>query len=81
MHQRAKTAMTVGLVTAPMVSACASASGASGKPGPPPKAHQAAQCSSSDTAPRNPANPLDTAAFTGTDPLAGAHLFVESPWQ
>jgi hypothetical protein len=45
------------------------------------RAHAAAQCSSSDTSPRNPANPLDTAGFTGTDPLSGAHLFVESPWQ
>jgi len=43
-------------------------------------AHAAAQCSSSDTAPPNPANPLDTPGLTGTNPLAGAHLFVESPW-
>ena len=43
-------------------------------------AHAAAQCSSSDTAPRNPVNPLDTPGFTGTNPLVGAHLFVESPW-
>jgi hypothetical protein len=81
MHSRAKTVMTVGLVAALVLAAWASTSGASGKPGAPPKAHQAAQCSSSDTGPRNPANPLDTAGFTGTDPLAGAHLFVESPWQ
>jgi hypothetical protein len=40
----------------------------------------AQQCSSSDTAPRNATNPLDTVGFTGSDPLAGAHLFVESPW-
>ena len=52
-----------------------SASGAS------PKGHAASQCISSDTSPRNPANPLDTPGFTGTDPLAGANLFVESPWQ
>lgn len=38
------------------------------------------QCSSSHTAPRNAINPLDTAGFTGIDPLNGAHLFVESPW-
>jgi Glycosyl hydrolases family 6 len=44
-------------------------------------AHGAGQCSSSDTGPRNPADPLDTAGFTGSNPLAGAHLFVESPWQ
>ena len=44
-------------------------------------AHAAGQCSSTDTGPQNPANPLDTAGFSGTDPLAGAHLFVESPWQ
>jgi hypothetical protein len=43
-------------------------------------AHAAAQCSSSDTGPRNRVNPLDTPGFTGTNPLAGAHLFVESPW-
>jgi endoglucanase len=59
-------ALALGLVTA--------TSGAQ------PAAHAAAQCSSSDTGPRNPANPLDTAGFTGTNPLAGAHLFVESPW-
>jgi endoglucanase len=48
-----------------------------------PNAHAAyaQQCASRDTRPRNPANPLDTAGFSGTDPLAGAHLFVESPWQ
>lgn len=38
------------------------------------------QCTSTDTAPPNPANPLGTPNFTGTDPLAGANLFVESPW-
>ena len=43
-------------------------------------AHAAAQCSSSDRAPHNPVNPLDTPGFAGTNPLAGAHLFVESPW-
>ncbi|MBV9338945.1 MAG: glycoside hydrolase family 6 protein [Solirubrobacterales bacterium] len=43
-------------------------------------AHVATQCSSSDTAPRNPNNPLDTPGLAGTNPLAGAHLFVESPW-
>jgi Glycosyl hydrolases family 6 len=46
-----------------------------------PTAHAAAQCASTDNGPHNPANPLDTTGFTGTDPLAGAHLFVESPWQ
>jgi hypothetical protein len=45
-----------------------------------PVSHAAAQCASTDTGPNNPANPLDTPGFTGTDPLAGAHLFVESPW-
>ncbi len=44
-------------------------------------AHAAAQCASSDTGPHNPANPLDTSGFTGTNPVSGAHLFVESPWQ
>lgn len=43
-------------------------------------AHPAAGCASSDHATRNPANPLDTPGFTGTNPLAGAHLFVENPW-
>jgi endoglucanase len=52
-----------------------------GTSGARPKAHAAAQCSSSDTGPNNPANPLDTPGFTGTNPLAGAHLFVESPWK
>ena len=40
----------------------------------------AQQCSSSDATARNPLNPLDTAQFTGSDPLDNAHLFVESPW-
>lgn len=39
-----------------------------------------ADCSSQDTSPRNAANPLDTPGFVGGNPLAGAHLFVESPW-
>lgn len=48
-----------------------------------PRVHAAyaQQCASNDNGPRNPANPLDTAGFTGTDPLDSAHLFVESPWQ
>jgi hypothetical protein len=44
-------------------------------------AHAAAPCTSSDTGPHNPADPLDTPGLTGADPLSGAHLFVESPWQ
>lgn len=40
----------------------------------------APQCSSPDTSPHNPQNPLHTAGFSGTNPLARAHLFVESPW-
>lgn len=52
-----------------------------GASGASPAAHQAAGCSSSDTSAHNPANPLDTPGFTGTNPLAGANLFVESPWQ
>lgn len=51
-----------------------------GASGARPAAHAAAQCSSPDTGPHHPANPLDTPGFTGTNPLAGAHLFVESPW-
>jgi len=43
-------------------------------------AHVATQCSSSDHSPPNPGNPLDTPGFSGTNPLQGAHLFVESPW-
>lgn len=38
------------------------------------------QCASRDTAPHDPANPLGSPGFTGSDPLAGAHLFVENPW-
>ena len=47
-----------------------------------PHAHgaYARQCSSPDASPRNPSNPLDTPNFSGSDPLTGAHLFVESPW-
>jgi hypothetical protein len=75
MHARAKSSLviTIGLVAALSLVAWTGASGA--------RPHQAAQCSSTDTGPRNPANPLDTAGFTGTDPLSGADLFVESPWQ
>jgi Glycosyl hydrolases family 6 len=62
----------LGLLAVGVVSGSSSAS---------PKAHAAGQCASSDTSPHNPANPLDTPGFTGTDPLAGANLFVESPWQ
>ncbi|MBV9606841.1 MAG: glycoside hydrolase family 6 protein [Solirubrobacterales bacterium] len=51
-----------------------------GTSGASPTAHAAAACSSSDTGPHNPGNPLDTPGFTGSNPLAGAHLFVESPW-
>ncbi len=54
---------------------------ASGASGAGPQAHPAQVCSSSDNGPRNPANPLDAAGFSGTNPLSGAHLFVESPWQ
>jgi hypothetical protein len=78
MHPRAKFVITVGLVAALALATWAGTSGASGTPA---KAHQSAQCSSSDNGPRNPANPLDTPGFSGTDPLAGANLFVESPWQ
>lgn len=67
--------VTIGGLAALAAAAMSSTSGAS------PKAHAAGQCTSSDTTPRNPGNPLDTPGFTGTDPLAGANLFVESPWQ
>jgi hypothetical protein len=67
--------VTIGGLVAFALAAMSSASGAS------PTAHPASQCTSSDTSPSNPANPLDTPGFTGTDPLAGANLFVESPWQ
>jgi len=66
---------TIGGLAALALVAMTSASGAS------PKAHAAGQCTSSDTSPRNPANPLDIPGFSGTDPLEGANLFVESPWQ
>jgi len=80
MHSRATSrfVITIGLV---LVLALAAWTGASGASGVPPKAHAAGQCTSRDRGPRNPANPLDTAGFTGTDPLDNAHLFVESPWQ
>jgi hypothetical protein len=54
----------------------ARASGASS----PTRAAYAQQCASRDTAPHDPANPLGSPGFAGNDPLAGAHLFVESPW-
>src|ERR1700733_11399127 len=77
MNWRGRTALMViiGGLAALALGVMSSASGAS------PTAHAAAQCTSSDTSPHNPANPLDTPGFTGTDPLAGANLFVESPWQ
>jgi type II secretory pathway pseudopilin PulG len=87
---RRRVVVTIGLVAVLALAAWTSASGASGASGASAKAnaasaaakaHQAGQCSSSDPSTPNPANPLDTAGFTGTDPLSGAHLFVESPWQ
>jgi len=81
---RRRLAVTIGLVAVVALAAWTSVSGASPKrhaASSSPKAHAAAQCSSSDTSPHNPSNPLDTPGFTGTDPLAGAKLFVESPWQ
>ncbi|HEX4281123.1 MAG TPA: glycoside hydrolase family 6 protein [Solirubrobacteraceae bacterium] len=75
---------TIGLVVVLALAAWTGDSGASPSArarGAGSKSHQAGQCSSSDTGPHNPANPLDTAGFTGTDPLSGANLFVESPWQ
>ncbi|MBV9002843.1 MAG: glycoside hydrolase family 6 protein [Solirubrobacterales bacterium] len=67
--------VTTGALAVVALAALTSASGAR------PPAHPAAQCSSTDTGPHNPANPLDTPGLTGTNPLQGAHLFVESPWQ
>ena len=83
MHSGAKSriVITIGLLAALALAAWTSTSGASGTPRELPKAHPAGQCSSSDTGPTNPTNPLDTPGYTGTDPLSGAHLFVESPWQ
>ena len=67
--------VTLGGIVVLALAMMSTASGAS------PKAHAAAaQCTSSDTSATDPANPLDTPGFTGTDPLAGANLFVESPW-
>jgi hypothetical protein len=76
---RSRFLITFGLVAVVALAAWTSASGAAR----PARAvsHQAAQCSSSDNGPHNAANPLDTPGFSGTDPLAGANLFVESPWQ
>ena len=73
--RRGLSILVAGLVALSVVAALTAASVAR------PTAHGAAACSSSDTGPHNPADPLDTPAFTGTNPLAGAHLFVESPWQ
>jgi hypothetical protein len=65
-----------GLVFAGSPSAAYAVAGSSGS------VHAAydRQCSSGDRSGRNPANPLNTAGFSGGNPLAGAHLFVESPW-
>jgi hypothetical protein len=87
---RSRFVVTIGLVVVLGLGAWSGASGASGAArgsrlsgatGAAPQAHAAGACSSSDTGPRNPANPLDTAGFSGTDPMDNAHLFVESPWQ
>ena len=88
---RSRFVVTIGLVVVLGLGAWSGASGApsgasrgsrlSGARGAAPQAHAAGACSSSDTGPRNPANPLDTAGFSGTDPMDNAHLFVESPWQ
>jgi hypothetical protein len=40
----------------------------------------AQQCSSNTFGPHNPNNPLGSFRHMGSDPLSGAHLFVESPW-
>ncbi len=67
----ARTLVAVLLIGA-VICGCSSLTGSGSSSAPP--------CTSPDTAPRNPANPLDTPHFHGGDPLAGAHLFVESPW-
>jgi hypothetical protein len=45
-----------------------------------PHAAYARQCASRDVTPRDSANPLGNPGLRASDPLAGAHLFVESPW-
>lgn len=47
-----------------------------------PRAHAAyaRQCSSANYARHDMRNPLGTAGNTTSDPLTGAHLFVETPW-
>ena len=67
--------VTLGGIAVLALAMMSTASGAS------PKAHAAAASARRATPATDPANPLDTAGFTGTDPLSGAHLFVESPWQ
>jgi hypothetical protein len=74
-HDRRVFLVATGGLVVLALAAVTSASGAK------PAVRAAAQCSSSDTGPRNAANPFDTPGFTGTNPLQGAHLFVESPWQ
>jgi hypothetical protein len=78
MNWRARTVVVVviGCLAMWALAGISSARGASAKA----HAAYAQQCASTDTGPRNPANPLDTANFTGTDPLDNANLFVESPW-
>jgi Glycosyl hydrolases family 6 len=71
---RAFVTLIAGMLTLPALGLLTTSSSASRV------AHTAAQCASSDHSPPNPANPLDTPGFSGTDPLQGAHLFVESPW-
>ena len=87
---RSRFVTTISLVAVLALAAGFGAAGASGAwrgsrvfgaSGAGPQAHPAQVCSSSDNGPRNPADPLDTAGFSGTNPLSGAHLFVESPWQ
>jgi endoglucanase len=79
MNWRVRSTFLAGISGAALVAVVALTGGSAAAP----KAHPAyaQQCSSSDFGPRTPVNPLDTAGFTGTDPLDNAHLFVESPWQ
>ena len=82
MNRRTKVAVTATIALVAL--AFAALSGAATRPGGSESVHlprgYKQQCVSADIAPRNPVNPLDTAGFTGNNPLAGAHLFVENPW-
>jgi Glycosyl hydrolases family 6 len=77
MERRAKIALVVAVAgTALVLTTLTGLAGSSVRA----RAAYGQQCSSNNSASRDSVNPLGTPGFTGTNPLGGAHLFVENPW-